>query len=97
MEKNWENHANFQKLHSMLNFDAKKSKTLLIFFFFPVKSFPDLKSWMGLNGICFMYASLGFLNTIWAICTIPDNRGISLVGVEESYEDRERQPLFRRN
>ena len=95
----FENHANFQKLHlEIFNFDAKKSNhTTYSDFFLSVKSFPDLKSWMGLNGICFMYASLGFLNTIWAICTIPDNRGISLVRVEESYEDRERQPLFRRN
>ena len=57
--------------------------------FIIVKSFPDLRSLIGIHGVCYLYASLGLLNTFWSICTIPDNRGMSLIRVEESYERRE--------
>ena len=53
-----------------------------------VKFFPEMKHAFGFSGLCFFYAIMGFLNFTWGGLTIPDNRGKSLVKVEESYENK---------
>ena len=55
---------------------------------FGVKFFPEMKLGMGLYGLCFLYTGFGILNCLWGIYTIPDNRGKSLVKVEEMYEQK---------
>jgi hypothetical protein len=40
------------------------------------------------HGTFFFYASLQTVNLIWATFMIPDNRGLSLVKVEENYESQ---------
>ena len=52
-----------------------------------VKMYPDMKHAMGMYGICYFYASLGFLNSFWGFCTIPDNRTKSLIEIEEAYQN----------
>jgi hypothetical protein len=37
------------------------------------------------HGTFFFYASLQTVNLIWATFMIPDNRGLSLVKVEDNY------------
>merc|ERR1712062_483331 len=44
-----------------------------------VKSFPQLKHYLGLHGIFFFYGAIGFVTLLWGLKTIPDNRGKSLV------------------
>ena len=51
-----------------------------------VKMYPDMKHVMGMYGICYLYASLGFCNSFWGYCTIPDNRSKSLIEIEEAYQ-----------
>ena len=50
-----------------------------------VKVFPALRNMMTMGGICLLYASFSLMVTIWGALTIPDNRGKSLVKVEESH------------
>ena len=52
--------------------------------FTSVKIFPALKELLGLDGICLLYSSVSFLVILWGAYTIPDNRGKSLVKVEEN-------------
>ena len=52
-----------------------------------VKSFPDLKYWIGLDGCCFLYAGFSLFAIFWGAWSIPDNRGKSLVKVEEQFEN----------
>ena len=56
-----------------------------------VKSFPQLKNSFGLHGIFFFYGAIGFFYLSWGLKTIPDNRGKSLVKVEEMYEKKNEQ------
>ena len=42
----------------------------------------------GLSNCCFLYGTIGLLNCFLGILTIPDNRGKSLVKVEEMYEKK---------
>ena len=56
-----------------------------------VKSFPQLKNYFGLHGIFFLYSAIGLLYLLWGLKTIPDNRGKSLVKVEEMYEKKVEQ------
>ena len=51
-----------------------------------VKLYPDMKYFMGLHGVCYLYASIGFFNSIWGYFTIPDNRSKTLVEIEEAYK-----------
>ena len=51
-----------------------------------VKLFPEMKHTFGFSGVCFFYAFTGLANFIWGWLTIPDNRGKSLVKVEEHIE-----------
>ena len=54
------------------------------------KFFPELKNVMGLHGVLFLYAALCLLNFFWGLMTIPDNRGKSLVKVEEMFGNTEK-------
>ena len=56
----------------------------LISGFTTVKTFPALEESIGLGGVCLLYASICFLLLLWGAYTIPDNRGKSLVKVEEN-------------
>ena len=56
----------------------------LISGFITVKTFPALEESIGLGGVCLLYASICFLLLLWGAYTIPDNRGKSLVKVEEN-------------
>ena len=47
-----------------------------------------MKNAIGLSNCCFLYGTIGFFNCVWGIITIPDNRGKSLVKVEEMYEKK---------
>ena len=51
-----------------------------------VKMFPYLESLMGIGNMFFVFgvASLGVL--AWGACLIPENKGLSLVKVEQKYE-----------
>ena len=53
-----------------------------------VKFFAEMKSAIDVHGCCFLYSSCGILTVIWAYFCIPDNRGKSLVKVEEMYEKK---------
>ena len=50
--------------------------------------YPTLKNTFGFHGLCIFYSAIGILSSIWGAVTIPDNRGKSLVKVEESYEKK---------
>ena len=58
-----------------------------------VKFFPDMKSAIGLSNCLFLYGSIAFLNCIWGVIFIPDNRGKSLVKVEEMYEKNNKNEI----
>ena len=51
-----------------------------------IKFFPEIKGAIGLSNCCFIYGAIGLFNCFWGTVTIPDNRGKSLVKVEEMYE-----------
>ena len=53
-----------------------------------VHFFPQMKSYMGLHGLLFMYCASGLVSCLWGLKTIPDNRGKSLIKVEEMYEQK---------
>ena len=52
-----------------------------------VKLFPEMKKIFGFSGVCYFYGIMGFLQFAWGALTIPDNRGKSLVKVEENIEN----------
>jgi hypothetical protein len=52
-----------------------------------VKIFPDMLNTIGFHGSCIVYTTVTLAIAIWGAITIPDNRGISLVKVEEHYEN----------
>lgn len=54
-----------------------------------IRLFPEMKLGIGLYGLCFVYAGFGILSSLWGLYTIPDNRGKSLVKVEEMYEQHQ--------
>ena len=53
-----------------------------------LKIFPDLKNLIEFHGVFFVYTIFAILFTIWGALTIPDNRGKSLVKVEDAYEKK---------
>merc|ERR1711997_284327 len=53
-----------------------------------VQFFPQMKSYMSLHGLLLMYGVSGLVSCLWGIKTIPDNRGKSLIKVEEMYEQK---------
>ena len=56
---------------------------LLLSGFSCVKVFPQLIHLIGYPALCAIYTIIGVIIIIWAAITIPDNRGKSLVKVEE--------------
>ena len=50
------------------------------------KFFPEMKRGMGLHGLFFFYGATGVISCFYGLMTIPDNRGKSLIKVEEMYE-----------
>merc|ERR1712156_550076 len=53
-----------------------------------ISLFPQMKDYLSFHGLFFFFGATGLVNCIWAMKTIPDNRGKSLIKVEEMYEDR---------
>ena len=53
-----------------------------------IKFFPAMKNAMDIYGVCFLHAGIAMFNCILGAFTIPDNRGKSLVKVEENYEKK---------
>ena len=51
-----------------------------------LKLYPYMKNTIGFHGACCVYATMSFICAFWGLATIPDNRGKSLVKVEEFYE-----------
>ena len=51
-----------------------------------MKFFPEMKNGMNLHGLFFLYGALGVICCFYGFMTIPDNRGKSLIKVEEMYE-----------
>jgi hypothetical protein len=51
-----------------------------------VKLFPNINNMIGFHGTCMIYSLVTFFSVLWGAITIPDNRGKSLVKVEEHYE-----------
>ena len=47
-----------------------------------------MKNAIDIHGCCFLYGGFAIINCIWGAYTIPDNRGKSLVKVEEMYEKK---------
>ena len=48
-----------------------------------VKLYPYMKGLMEVHGLCYFYAGIGLLSTIWGYLTIIDNRSKSLVEIEK--------------
>ena len=62
------------------------SQTMLnISVYMTVKIYPDLKNLMGLPTLCILYSIICLFVIIWGSISIPDNRGKSLVKVEEDF------------
>ena len=47
-----------------------------------------MKNAMDIYGVCFLHAGIAIFNCILGAFTIPDNRGKSLVKVEENYKKK---------
>ena len=58
----------------------------LVFGALIAKFFPEMKHGMGLHGVFFFYGATGVVSCFYGLMTIPDNRGKSLIKVEEMYE-----------
>ena len=52
------------------------------------KIYPNIAAKIGFHGACIVFVIVGFINAIWGAVTIPDNRGKSLVKVEEQFEKK---------
>ena len=59
--------------------------------FAAVKLVPTLLNLMGMSGLCLLYTSVNIFSLIWAAFTIPDNRGKSLVEVENNIEKTQKE------
>ena len=53
-----------------------------------INFFPHMRDYFTFHGLFFLYGAMGIVNCLWALKTIPDNRGKSLVKVEEMYEEK---------
>ena len=53
-----------------------------------IKIYPDVKACIGLHGVAIGFVVMGLLNAVWGFFSIPDNRGKSLVKVEEHFEKK---------
>ena len=47
-----------------------------------------MKQILSLHGLFFLYAALDVAGCLWGLKTIPDNRGKSLIKIEEMYEKK---------
>ena len=56
--------------------------------FVTLKLFVEMKYAMGLHGVFFFYASVGFITTLYGAFTIPDFRTKSLVEIEMIYNSK---------
>ena len=56
-----------------------------------IKFFPEMKYGMELHGLFFFYGATGVISCFYGLLTIPDNRGKSLIKVEEMYEYKNNQ------
>ena len=52
-----------------------------------MKFFPEMKNLMTMHGLFFFYGASCIVGCLWGLKTIPDNRGKSLIKVEEMYEN----------
>ncbi len=52
-----------------------------------IKLFPDMVDFMGFAGTYYVYTGVSVAMAIWGFVTIPDNRGKTLVQVEQFYEE----------
>ena len=53
-----------------------------------MKFFPEMKNLMTLHGLFFFYGGSCIVSCLWGLKKIPDNRGKSLIKVEEMYENK---------
>ena len=53
-----------------------------------VNFFPQMKKYLSFHGLFFLYGTVGLVMCLWGLKTIPDNRGKSLVKVEDMYEKK---------
>ena len=60
----------------------------LFFAVIMTKTFPAFKSVVGYHGMCIFFTVMGIINALWGAIMIPDNRGKSLVKVEEHFEKK---------
>ena len=58
-----------------------------------IKFFPEMKYGMGLHGLFFFYGATGVISCLYGLMNIPDNRGKSLIKVEEMYENKRDKAL----
>ncbi len=56
-----------------------------------IKLYPMMVDTLQFHGTFYLYATVQFLALLWGSYTIPDNRGLSLVRVEEKYEVEEQK------
>ena len=61
---------------------------LLFFGAIITKTYPDIVACIGFHGACIGFVTIGVIHAVWAAVTIPDNRGKSLVKVEEHFEKK---------
>ena len=52
------------------------------------KTFPGLKNLIGYHGMSILFVTVALINAFWGLLMIPDNRGKSLVKVEEHFEKK---------
>ena len=52
------------------------------------KTYPDIAACIGFHGACIGFVTIGVIHAVWGAVTIPDNRGKSLVKVEEHFENK---------
>ena len=52
------------------------------------KIYPNIAANIGFHGASIVFVVVGFINAVWGAITIPDNRGKSLIKVEEQFENK---------
>ena len=53
-----------------------------------IKLYPIIRHNIDIHGVFFIYTIMGIITAIWGMICIPDNRGKSLVKVEETFEKK---------
>ena len=62
-----------------------------------IKTYPYQLEMLGFHGAFYIFAASNFAAVVWAAFTIPDNRGLSLVKVEQNYESQKKQKMSVKN